>query len=129
MGKNSKRNAIANKMFNKPEGDFKPIDLETAAFVPKGMTRAFSNNRYIVMIYDNSKTTHGEAISALVQKHNNTPILNHWSEMQRIKNLIFGEEVTAVEYYPKESELQDIHNIYWMWIFKNNELPIPILNK
>lgn len=128
MGVNSKRKNIANKNFNKPEGEFVKIDLSKSNFIPKGMTRAFKNNRYIVMIYDNSKTTKGDAISCLVQKHNNTPILNHWSEMQRIKNEIFGKEVTAVEYYPKESELQDIHNIYWMWIFKNDELPIPILN-
>ena len=127
MGTTSKRNKIAEKHFKKPEGKFEPIDLNTATFIPKGMTRAFRNNRYMVMIYDESKTTKGTAISCLVQKLNNTPILNHWSEMQRIKNEIFGKEVTAVEYYPKESELQDVHNIYWMWIFPEGVLPIPIL--
>jgi len=121
------RKNLANKNFKKPETEFKPIDLTTAKSVPNGMTRAFSNNRYMIMVYDNSKTTHGNATSVLVQKINNTPILNHWSEMQRIKNEIFGKEVVAVEYYPKHSELQDVHNIYWFWIFPEGILPVPIL--
>lgn len=125
MGQNSKRKVVANKNFNKPEIPFEAILLEKAKHVPKWMTRAFKNNRYIVMINDNCSTTHGNCIRAMVQKHNDTPILNHWSEMQKIKNELFGKETTAVEYYPKESELEDNHNIYWMFIFPDGILPIP----
>jgi hypothetical protein len=46
--------------------------------------------------------------------------------MQRIKNEIFGPETWAVEYYPSQSKLQDIHNIYWLWIYPGEVLPIPI---
>ena len=97
-----------------------------AAFIPRGMTRAFINTRYVVMVYDNSPVTTGTAIRVMVQKHNDTPILNHWSEMQKIKNEIFGEETIAVEYYPAKSQLIDDHNIYWFWIFPENVLPIPL---
>jgi hypothetical protein len=104
---------------------FEQIDLSKCNFIPKGMTRAFKNNTYTVMIFDETSTTKGNAIKAMVQKHNNTPIFNHWSELQNIKNEIFGDETTAIEYYPPESKLVNLHNIYWLWIFPNNILPIP----
>lgn len=105
-----------------PVGPWKAIDL-TIRFKPKWMTRAFANNRYVVMIDDHSPTTNGTAIRAMIQKTNDTPILNHWSEIQKIKNELFGKEVTAIEYYPKESELVDQHNIYWLWIFPEGTIP------
>jgi len=127
MNQDRQRRLLAKKEMKKPVSKFEEIDLKKASFVPNGMTRSFKNNRYIVMIYDDSKTTHGKATSVLVQKLDNTPILGHWKEMQKIKNEIFGTETTAVEYYPKESELIDDHNIYWFWIFPDNILPIPII--
>ena len=120
------RRLEAQKLLKKPEGQFEQIDLAMAANKPEWMTRAFKNNRYIVMVNDCAETSKGSAIRAMVQKVDDTPIVNHWSEMQRIKNELFGEESTAVEYYPKESELIDRHNIYWLWIFPEGVLPIPI---
>jgi hypothetical protein len=107
------------------EGPFKQIDLSTQTH-PYWMTRAFSNNRYIVMVMDNAETDKGPAIRAMVQTVDDTPIQKHWSEMQRIKNEIFGADVTAIEYFPPQSELVDMHNIYWMWIFPDGILPKPI---
>lgn len=127
MNQDRQRRILAKKEMKKPVTKFMQIDLEAASNVPKGMTRSFKNNRYIVMIYDNTKTTHGDAISVLIQKLDNTPILGHWKEIQKIKNEIFGKETTAVEYYPKESELIDDHNIYWIWIYPEGVLPIPII--
>ncbi len=91
--------------------------------MPQWMTRAYANNRYIVMIGDDTSTTHGTAICAMVQRVDDVPILNHWSELQKIKNELFGEEVTAIEYYPAESKLVNDHNIYWLWIFPENIIP------
>lgn len=125
MNKDRQRRIAAQKMFKLPVTNFKQLDLTEASFVPKGMTRAFRNTRYTVMIYDNSPTNKGNAIRVMIQKHNDTPILNHWSEIQKIKNEIFGEEVTAIEYYPAKSQLIDDFNIYWIWIFPQDILPIP----
>lgn len=105
---------------------FTLTDLSTKNNVPDWMTRCFQNNRFLVMIDDNAKTTHGKAIRAMVQKHDDTPIINHWHAMQQIKNEIFGSETMAIEYYPAESCLVDLHNIYWMWIFPLDVLPLPI---
>lgn len=126
MNAERQRRIAAQKEFKKPVTKFERVDLSTAKFIPKGMTRAFKNTRYTVMVYDNSPTDKGAAIRAMVQKHDDTPILRHWSEMQKIKNEIFGEETTAVEYYPAISNLIDLHNIYWMWIFPEGVLPLPI---
>lgn len=124
ISKRQRRIAAARAFENDPR-EFYEINMNECQH-PHWMTRAFRNNVYTVMINDNSDTTHGRAIRAMVQKHNDMPFLNHWFEMQKIKNEIFGKEVTAVEYYPKESELENSHNIYWMWIFPEGVLPIPI---
>lgn len=75
------------------------------------------------MVYDNMITDKCLATKALVQTWDDRPIVNHWREMQRIKNEIFGEETVGIEFYPKESELVDNFNIYWMWIFPDGVLP------
>lgn len=125
MGIAQKRRQAANRALLKSSPVFQEIDMEEREH-PDWMTRAFSNNRYIVMIMDNAPTTHGPAIRAMVQKHDDTPILSHWSEMQNIKNKIFGTECVAVEYYPAESQLENSHNIYWMWVFPPGILPIAL---
>jgi hypothetical protein len=121
------RKKAAARLMKLPPGKLEQCDLSVVRFIPPGMTRAFRNNRYTVMIFDNSPTSHGPAIRVMVQKLDNTPIMFHWREMQKIKNEVFGAETVAVEYYPAESELHDTHNIYWMWIYPAGVLPIPIM--
>lgn len=120
------RQKLGNRLFKFPAGKFEPIDLSKAGFIPDGMTKAYRNNRYTVMVYENTPTTAGPATQVLIQKHNDTPILNHWGEIQNIKNEIFGENTVAVEYYPKEQQLVNDKNIYWIWIFPEGKLPIPL---
>lgn len=115
----------AEKRKRLPEGEFKAVDLSEREH-PKWMTRAYANNRYIVMIMDKSPTDKGFAIRAMVQTVDDKPIENHWREMQRIKNEIFGVDKMAIEYYPPQSDLVDQHNIYWMWIFPEGIIPKPI---
>lgn len=119
------RKKVAKKLLKLPPGKLERVDLTGRAWVPPGMTRAFRNNRYTVMIFDNSATTHGPAIRAMIQRLDNEPIPRHWSELQKIKNEIFGPEAVGVEYYPRQSELMDTHNIYWFWIFPEGVLPVP----
>lgn len=125
MNIQKQRSIAAKKELKKPVTNFEQVDLHTCPFIPKGMTRAFRNTRYTVMVYDNAPVSTGYAIRVMVQKHDDTPIFRHWSEMQKIKNEIFGKETVAVEYYPAQSKLIDEHNIYWMWIFPDGVLPIP----
>lgn len=113
--------------FRLSPGALEEVDLTECAFIPQGMTRALRNNRYTVMIYDDQLTTHGRAVRVMIQKHDDTPIAFHWKEIQAIKNEVFGTGVTAVEYYPQESEVIDDHCIYWIWIYPHGVLPLPIL--
>ena len=125
MSKGKRKNE-ALKLMKKWPVKFQKVDLETAREVPKWCTRAFFNNRYFITIDDNAKTTKGVATKVMIQNHFNTPIVGHWKEIYNIKNELFGEDTTAVEYHPAKTDLIDDKNIYWIWIFKNNELPIPI---
>lgn len=113
----------AQKLLKAPAGGFEQINLAERPFVPKGMTRAYRNNRFTVMVYDNCPTTHGPATQVLIQNHTNTPIVNHWREIQWIKNEIFGPDVLAIEYFPPQKELIDTHNIYWIFIFPEGIIP------
>ena len=114
-------------LYKQEETKLVPMDYSHMTRVPPGMTRAYGNNRFVVMIFDDAPTSHGPAIRVMVQAANALPIPDHWKTMQRIKNEVFGEETVAVEYYPAMSQLLDIHNIYWMWIYPAGVLPVPIL--
>lgn len=123
MSRNKIQLAMAKELLSKPAGNLEPIDLSVRQH-PRWMTRAYSNNRYVVMIDDNAKMS-GEitAIKVMVQRHDDIPIPNHWREMQNIKNELFGREATAIEYYPPEQELSDVANIYWLFVFPDAILP------
>lgn len=125
MGTEGQRKMAAKKRLLKTSPVFKQVAPDAPGF-PDFATRAFSNNKYLVTVDDNSTTTHGPAIRAMVQKFDDTPILNHWSEMQKIKNELFGKETMAIEYYPAESQLRNTHNIYWLWIFPPGVIPMAL---
>lgn len=100
-----------------------PVDL-TEGVHPEWLTYAYSNNRYVVMIEVGAPMTGGvTAIKTMIQRHDDKPIANHWAELQRIKNEIFGDDVTGIEYYPACSDLVDVANIYWLWILPADTLP------
>jgi len=126
MSRDKAQKAAARKLLKKPKGKLEPINLSQTA-KPHWMTRAYQNNRYVVMIDDGAKMTKGvTAIKAMVQRHDDKPIRNHWREMQAIKNELFGGEATGIEFYPAVTKLQDYHNIYWLWILPDGDLPIAI---
>ena len=119
------RAKVADRLFKKPAGLFEAVDMTTRDY-PSWMTRAFVNNRYVVMIDDHAKTDKGTAIKAMIQRHDDSPIPGHWMELQNIKNELFGKETTGIEYYPAEGRLINDHNIYWLWIFPESLIPIPV---
>ena len=129
MPSRRQRRLIAQKLAKRPETPFEQVDLDTVPFVPPGMTRCFRNNRYTVMIFDNEKTTHGNATVALIEAHHAGPIAGHWKELQRIKNEVFGKDVWAVEYYPAADAVIDDKDIYWLWIFPKGVLPLSLTKR
>lgn len=115
MSRTKAQLAQAKKLLKKPAGELKPIDLATRNS-PDWMTRAYSNNRYTVLIDDCATLMGLTLIQVMVQRHDDKPIPGHWRELQNIKNELFGREAKAIEFYPPESELIDTANIYWLWV-------------
>lgn len=134
MPRNKKQKAAAKKLLKMNPGDFEVVDLKTAANVPDHMTRAFTNNRYVVMVFDDARMKMPcldgaiGAVKVMVQRHDDKPIPNHWREMQDIKNTLFGSNAIGIEFYPIEADLVDKANIYWMWLVDTNYLPQPFRN-
>lgn len=80
-----------------------------------------------------------EKCEFIIEKHkilNNSPfefrlaikradrkICHSWRILQDIKDAIAGEDMVAIEIYPKKSEITDTANIYHLWVFKHGYGP------
>lgn len=80
------------------------------ALAPKGLKKLYKNNIYTVQVIEKDGMTR-----ALIRRNDETTKVS-WKDKQRIKNELFGEEVTAIEVFPPQSRLVDEANIYWLWI-------------
>lgn len=69
----------------------------------------FQNSIYSVQIYQRK-----EFKLLGIRRHDQKPICP-WSHKQRVKNDLVGHSFGAVEVFPKQSELTDAANIYWLW--------------
>lgn len=75
-----------------------------APFVDGWCNRIFSVQRHITPGWDR----------VMVRTHDSRRI--HWSELQRIKNELFGEERIAIQMLPRQSDLVDSANMYWFFL-------------
>lgn len=56
-----------------------------------------------------------------VRRHDESTVVT-WSDLQRIKNELFGADVLAVQVLPPESKLVDAANIYWFYVYPDDEI-------
>ena len=119
MPRNKIRKSAAKKLLKKPKGPLLPVEIKAVDNPPIWLDRAYSNNRYVVMINDTAEIQGMKAVKVMIQRHDDKPIPNHWRELQNIKNEIYGPEAYGMEWYPPESELVDKANIYWLWMLGN----------
>lgn len=77
--------------------------------------QVFTNNRYIVQCFRGHSVLGMPAIKTMIRRSDAKPIYS-WGDLQRIKNEIWGEEVQALQMFPRQSELIDDANLYWMWV-------------
>lgn len=54
----------------------------------------------------------------LAIKRSDGDVCHSWNLFQEIKNAVAGEDVVAIELYPKKSEVTDTANMYHLWVFK-----------
>lgn len=77
--------------------------------------RVWQNNKYIVQVFYNCVRKENIYTKVMVRRSDSKPICS-WSDLFRIKNELFGEEVDAIQFLPRKSELTDVANLYWFWI-------------
>ena len=73
------------------------------------------NNLYTVQVMLNVQKN-GRSYKRAMARRNDAQKNIAWYDLFRIKNELFGEEVEAVQFMPKLSELIDVANIYWIWV-------------
>lgn len=89
------------------------------------MNMCWRYNREYVVMARRIQTEWGEVIHACIRNADNTDI--PWAKKQWIKNSLFGENVTAIEVFPKKDRLIDDANMYHLWVFeKGFNLPFGI---
>lgn len=73
------------------------------------MLSFFVNNLFSVQVYlVNGYRVYG------VRRHDQSTNIS-WETKQRIKNEVIGYEKSAIEVFPRHSELIDQANMYWLW--------------
>lgn len=77
--------------------------------------KVLQNNKYIVQVFYNQHRDGRYYDRVMIRRSDSEPIYS-WTDLQRLKNECFGEEIEAIQFFPKESELTDVANLYWMWI-------------
>jgi hypothetical protein len=77
--------------------------------------KVFQNNKYIVQVFYHNKIKNKNMTKVMCRRSDGKPICS-WSDLFRIKNEIFGEEIEAIQFLPKKSELIDEANLYWFFI-------------
>lgn len=90
--------------------------------------KLFINDTYQVNVSDVHGTFGGAwppMIHLAIKRIDKEPI-HDWRAMQKIKNLMVGEENEAVEIYPAESRLVDMANQFHLWVFADPTVRIPI---
>ena len=76
----------------------------------------YANDIYIV-----KRSTEKSGARLSISRRDGEPCHN-WNDFQKIKNQIYGPDVTMIEYYPPESQLLDTDNIYHLFVTDN---PLP----
>lgn len=77
--------------------------------------RVFQNNKFIVQVFLRVLRPDGFFTKAMIRRSDAQPVRS-FNDLFRIKNEIFGDEIEAIQFFPKKSELIDAANLYWLFI-------------
>lgn len=76
---------------------------------------AWKNNHHVVQLYKKERNILGILMDKWMIRRNDSQAIKDWYEIQEIKNDIIGREKQAIQIFPKESELVDVANMYWLF--------------
>ena len=85
--------------------------------------RVTVNRKHINPLMEVVGLSVGQVIELGITRRDQSAI-HDWRQLQYIKNDILGEEVEAVELFPRESRLLDSANTFWLYAIPNgNDFP------
>lgn len=82
------------------------------------------NDRFTVLIRPFTSMDGAKMIHLSIKK-NDRRVIDDWRELQTIKNMIVGEEITAVQVFPPEKHLVDTSNQYHLWCYMDPDFVLP----
>ena len=93
--------------------------IQAAVQADIGNAEWWQNSRYLVIKNrENRKDGLGWVWHLSFRRLDRQPVgREHFRDFQRIKNALLGEEATAFEVYPAESNLADTSNQYHLWAY------------
>ncbi len=97
---------------------------------PQGLVAVWKNNIYVVQIFDYwlSDSNGSKYGKKLMIRRNDAEPCHNWNAFQRIKNELCGEDSVAVEVYPRQNNLIDEANMYWLWVYPSSvECPFEVM--
>lgn len=97
-----------------PVGPFerRPIPPEQN---PGGVVEQMWTDRDHVVLVQSATIGDKQWIHLAVRRKDGEKIRDHWRSLQRVKDLLLGEEAEAVELYPARSRMVDGDNHYHLW--------------
>jgi len=82
---------------------------------------SFANDQYMVDVRYNDKQLGMKGFVWLSIKRRDKNWIRDWRELQKIKNMICGEEREGCELYPAESRLVDTSNQFHIFVLPEGE--------
>jgi len=89
----------------------------------KGTT--YRNDVYQVLVRDADVHLDFPPMLWLSIKRIDREPIHDWRDLQKIKNMLVGDENEGVEIYPAESRLVDAANQYHIFVLKDNTIKFP----
>ncbi len=84
----------------------------------KGVTRYFEVDGKYQVLYDEI----GGFKHLRVRRLDDKPICN-FMDLQEIKDNLFGEDIIAIQVFPKKEDFLDGSNTYHLWTLKDVDIP------
>lgn len=110
---------IGRAMMKLPENEFKDVTVEaiTQSATARILypTKVLRNNHYVVQIFAEDRMMFGRVMHKMMIRRNDAEPIREWTSLQKIKTQILGAERVAIQVFPKESELVDVANMYWLF--------------
>ena len=112
---------IGNKMMKMPPNNFEEISFSeiqarSGHHMKRLPDRAWKNNHYVVQLYRCERHIWNILCDKIMIRRNDAEPIREWHVLQEIKNKIYGEEIQAIQVFPKQSELVDVANMYWLFV-------------